>query len=72
MGVTFVSVESAIERAVYAFDFNASRLNSDSDTRGILYFFTFFVLVIMISIFTQTLPISLALRFDTSQQEQVF
>ena len=35
LGVTFFSVERAIERAVCVYDSDGGRSNSDSDSRGV-------------------------------------
>ena len=57
--MTFFSVERAVERAMCAYDSDARRSNSDPDSRGVSYFFSFFDLVIIMGIFTQTIPTSL-------------
>ena len=50
--MTFGLVKRAFERAVCAYDSDARRSNSDSDSRGVSYFFSFFDLVIIMGIFT--------------------
>ena len=67
LGVTFFLVERGVERALYAYDSDARRSNSDSDSRSRRCFSSFFVLVIMIGIFAQTLPTSLGAALNENR-----